>query len=380
MHVLIIPNSYPDDQDFLKGIFVEQQATALSKRVKVGVLNIELKKLTSFPAYIPPERIISVRKEIPVFKKTSLNYTPFLHWFYKFITPVYAVKLYEEYEQQYGKPDIIHAHFSLWSGFAALNLKKKFNVPYIVTEHSSYFAEKKYSRSELKIAEKVFNNAERVICVSSSLKNEIQKNVNVPDEKFSIIPNMIDTEHFKPLNAIKKRKQIISVGTLIKTKGFESLIKGFSKFSSSFPDYTLLIVGGGPEKNNLENLAESLGLKDKVIFAGPLNHQDLVVSYNQSDFFALTSHFETFGIVYAEALSCGLPVLATRCGGPEEIIDNQTGVLCEIDNIEEISEGMSLIAKRLVSDDSFPDYERIRNNFNNETIISMLVNEYKKFN
>ena len=103
-------------------------------------------------------------------------------------------------------------------------------------------------------------------------------------------------------------------------------------FAAGAPAHArLAVIGHGPERPALESLATSLGLGERVRFTGRLSRQEMALEYGQATGFALASHAETFGVVWAEALSAGLPVLATRCGGPEDFVSSDNGVLVEDD-------------------------------------------------
>ena len=125
----------------------------------------------------------------------------------------------------------------------------------------------------------------------------------------------------------------MQVARLDKNKNQEMLIKAFSYFDPSC-NMRLKIVGEVKEsiKNQLKELITSLGLSEKVELCGPLNREGVRSVMQQSHCLVVSSQLETFGVVAIEAMSCGIPVVSTRCGGPEGIINAETGVLCEENN------------------------------------------------
>ncbi|HET6244033.1 MAG: glycosyltransferase [Bacteroidetes bacterium] len=380
MHVLIIANAYPDQKSNLPGIFIEQQAIALKeKEIKIGVITVELKKLNKIvkqPFLAKSEETVYTREDIPVFKKSALNLTPFLHYFPKYYIPLNSLKLFEKYIEKYGKPQLIHAHFGLWSGYAAMKIHEKYKIPYIITEHTSYFVEKKYNGYELRAISKAYDKSSAIITVSSALKKEVIKNTH--NKEVRIIPNMIDTSFFKPDYSVIKEDMIFSLGNLIKTKGQDILIKAFALIAPAIPSYKLVIGGDGPEKENLIELATQLAIQEKIIFPGNLTRIEIRNYLHKSKCFALPSKFETFGIVYMEAIACGVPVVATKCGGPEDFINQNNGILCETDNIEEIAHAMKSILMNLNSYNLTEMHSFVNRNYSKENISQMLVNLYQE--
>ena len=132
-----------------------------------------------------------------------------------------------------------------------------------------------------------------------------------------------------------KKKIILSVGSLIKEKGFVELIKVFTKFKRD--DLTLIICGKGKELENLKNLCRELGLKEKVIFAGFINREQIWNYYLGSDIFTLFSKSESLGMVFWEAMYARLPVIGTTVGGVKETIgsDGERGFYWK-DDIEDL--------------------------------------------
>ncbi|MDQ3189995.1 MAG: glycosyltransferase [Bacteroidota bacterium] len=377
MHILIIANAYPDKRNPVPGIFVEQQAIGLKENgVKTGVINVELKKITSIFRPLLKKESYS-RKSIAVLKRTGYNFTPFLPYYHKLFTPLYYFDLFNQYIKENGKPDIIHAHFGLWAGNAAMLISKKFNIPYVVTEHTSYFAEKKYSNYELRILASVYELSSKLIVVSDFLKQEIKKALGIKKD-FTIIPNMIDVDKFKYMPNIKKKKQIISVGALIKTKGCKNLIKGFKNLLINHPDYLLIIIGDGPDKNDLIKLIKNLNLQEKVILKGTLSPEEIAIILNESVCYALASEFETFGISYIEALACGIPVVATKCGGPEGYVNETNGILCEINDENQITSALEKIILNIHHYNPSHLSLEIKKEFSKERVTSLLKEVYLK--
>jgi len=135
-------------------------------------------------------------------------------------------------------------------------------------------------------------------------------------------------------------------------KGFDTLLKAFRIAAGKYTDSRLLIMGDGPERSNLTALAERLGLKGRVEFYGAYVRKEFAEALGESDAFVLASRGETFGVVCIEALACGLPVVATRCGGPEDFVNEANGLLVPVDDAEAFAKAMLEIRENIGSYDS----------------------------
>lgn len=189
-----------------------------------------------------------------------------------------------------------------------------------------------------------------IITVSQAVKRQLV-NLGLKDKRVTVIYNGIDTEKFKPdpLPATHY-SPLVTIGTVCRLcpeKGVDYLIKAFKKVVGQNPNVELQIAGEGPEKNNLRALASQLGIAEKVKFLGFVKNTPKFL--NQIDIFALTpTRREAFGIAAAEASACGKPVVATNISGLTEVVENnQTGLVVESKNIEQIADALSkLIANK----------------------------------
>ena len=167
----------------------------------------------------------------------------------------------------------------------------------------------------------------------------------------------IDVEHFRPRDdltqlrsalALDGLKVVVSVGRLVKRKGQDRLIEAMPLIQRSIPNAHLLIVGEGRYGKYLKGLAGKLGVSDAVTFVGRVSYSELPKYFSLGEVFAMPgrSRFrglevEGLGIVYLEAGSCGLPVIAGKSGGaPDAIIEGRTGLVVDGKNVKEISEAI----------------------------------------
>jgi glycosyltransferase involved in cell wall biosynthesis len=143
-----------------------------------------------------------------------------------------------------------------------------------------------------------------------------------------VIPNGVDTDFFTPAASpsLDEGFRFASIGSFEPVKGFEFLLEAFSL---AFKDkqVSLVLAGGGKEREALGWLARELGIESQVAFHGALSHSQVRGLLHESHCLVSASLHETFGITLIEAGACGLPVIATRCGGPQEIVNQLNGIL-----------------------------------------------------
>ena len=237
------------------------------------------------------------------------------------------------------KINVIHAHWIVPQGFLAYLCKKLFKIPYVVTAHAGdiFPLKSSFFRFFLSLTIK---NSDYCTANSTFTKKELEKISGKKDIK--IIPMGVDFNLFsqrdKNRNLMRKygikREFILSVGRLAEKKGIKYLIMAMDNVVKKFPEAKLVIVGDGPERNNLEILAKKLNLGKNVIFVGRVENKYLPEFYSTADLFAGPSivtksgDTEGLGVVFLEALASGTCVVGNNIGGIPDIIENnKTGIL-----------------------------------------------------
>jgi glycosyltransferase involved in cell wall biosynthesis len=257
-----------------------------------------------------------------------------------------TVALFRKYQSRCGRPDVIHAHNSLWAGYAAFLIRERFGIPYVITEHSSAFRLHRIPAGADKLIRLAGDNAVRRISVSEALAAAYQPYVSKPIE---IIPNVVDTLFFTPpaVSRSETTFSYLAVGNLLEMKGFHLLLRAFAAKLCNLSDVVLRIGGAGPERSRLEHLTNDLGLKSQVEFLGGIDREKVRSAMRVANVLVLPSFQETFGVVLIEAMSTGIPVIATRCGGPEEIITADTGLLTSPGDVEELGKALVEVRERV---------------------------------
>lgn len=246
------------------------------------------------------------------------------------------------------RPDAIISFFSIPAGFLAYILYSFFKIPYIVSLRGSdvpYHTSSKLIKFLRPIIVKIWKNSLKVVVLSKGLLNTAFKTFPF-ENRFKIIYNGIDIPENNLIieNSHRKKIQIITVSRLHKNKGLDLLLECINIIRKN-NDFSLSIVGDGPEMKNLVHQCKELLLEDIVKFHGYKPYDDVVLLLKESDFFVLPSRAEAFGQVFTEALSCGIPVIGTNTGGIPEIINENVGILVEVDSETELISAIEIMIK-----------------------------------
>ncbi len=261
--------------------------------------------------------------------------------------------------------DLIHAHFTWPSGYAAVKLGKRFEVPTVITAHGYDVYDLPFrSDAWFEKIKFVLNSATHIITVSRSNFEIITSQLCIPGKNVSIIPNGFDSDLFNPSDKARARKKLalpqdkkilLNVGNLVPVKGHEHLIKAMVNVLKARKDVLLVIIGDGPLRDRLDDLVRKLGLDEYIKFVGSKPHHEIPLWMNGADVFVLPSLSEGNPTVMFEALGVGLPFVGTAVGGVPEIITSEDyGLLCPPADLECLAE------KILIALDKEWDRERIR--------------------
>ena len=159
--------------------------------------------------------------------------------------------------------------------------------------------------------------------------------------KISIIPNPVDEDVF--VKKTTKRGNVVSIiciSLFRSEKRIDLVVESFYELLQSGEKAKLTIVGDGPLKSLLIDQIQKLNLSDSIELKGYLSQQCMVKELHKNDFLVLGSEIETFGVVLIEAQACGLPVVATDCGGPSDIVSSDTGILVKPGSSQELTKGL----------------------------------------
>lgn len=344
--MLIVASWFPDAASPLNGIFVQEQAELLARSYDVAVLvprylgwrqrfgrnpGPRSRREMAGPAVVQREWEFA---PVPYFQRLSLG---------RYLRA--ARRGFAALLTDWGRPDLIHAHVVLPGGWAALSLARQHGVPALLTEHSSPFAMHLGSPAQRARVRATLAGLARTLAVSPGLAEQIT--AFAPEARVDILGNVIRTEFFAPATAPAPRDpaqpaRLFCLALLSPQKGLTFLLEAMQLLSQrGGPACELVIGGDGPERAALERRAAELGLSGRCRFVGLLDRAAARAWMQWCDLFVLPSLHETFGIVVGEAMACGKPVLATRCGGPEYLVTPASGTLVEPANAGALADAIA---------------------------------------
>lgn len=239
----------------------------------------------------------------------------------------------------YGKIDIIHAHVSYPAGFIASILSREFGIPYVLTEHMSPFPFSTMTRNGRPRAEidQAFNNASATIAVSTALAASIRSfGYAAP----VVIPNLVDETRFTPAAPAPGKFKFLTVCGISAQKGIGELLNAIALWNPSPDEVEFHVCGDGPLRADYEAMAHQLRIADRVVWYGQVNREAMPGIFRDSHAYVMPSLHESFGVVFGEAIACGKPIIATRCGGPEDIVNAANGLLVDVGDSIGLSEAM----------------------------------------
>ena len=380
MHVVVVPSWYSNKENFVLGSFFKEQALAL----KEAGVNITVCYNEIFPIYKYKKIKSLFNNAISVTNEDGLDTYRYETFNYLFHSSK-RFKLFSkgiEYLIQYvisnkGEIDIIHFHSCFWAGICGPYIKEKFSIPYIITEHTGIVSSNKIKYSYMSYIIDSYKKADKLISVSEALKKELLQNVN---RDIQVIHNFIDGEKFKIQNTKEKENKgfvFFSLAFLVEGKGFYILLKACEKLIKKGHKFSLEIGGDGYLREELEKYVKERNMEKYITFLGLIDREEVIYRMNKCNAFILCSLYETFGVVYIEALACGKPVIAIKNGGSQEIIKDKVGILLENDDINGIANAM----EKMIYDSKKYDSEIIRkyflDNFEKKIIIGKLKDVYK---
>jgi MMP alpha-(1->4)-mannosyltransferase len=247
----------------------------------------------------------------------------------------FGIRAYRFLKKRPHKYDIVHDNQSISYGIRSIN---RF-VPTIATIHhpitvdrdlavkaaSSFWAKIKQLRwySFIGMQKRVARSLSRIITVSKSSMNDISRDFNIPQQRFNIIPNGIDTDLFHPIPEIKREKNRIIVTSSAETplKGLRYLLEAVAEISTN-RKIKLVVVGTLKNNGKIERLLTKLGIKECVTFTGCIENDAFVQHYAKAFLAIVPSVYEGFGFPAGEAMACGLPVISTTGGALPEVVGN----------------------------------------------------------
>jgi glycosyltransferase involved in cell wall biosynthesis len=347
MNVLWLASWFPNRTNTTTGDFIERHAKAVGPFVKqlsviavikddamekngVAIEQYQTGDIAVYIAYYGSSRLQGVAGKI-------LSQQKYLQL---------QQQLFQQVVDTVGMPDIIHVQVAMKAGLFALRLKKKYGIPYIVTEHwSGYFRESKPNIYEMgrvfqRLNKRVLKNASLLLPVTQNLAQTITENfIKLP---YHVIPNVVDTNLFFYQPSAPEVFTFIHPSYMNYPKNPEGILEGCMLLKQKGCRFRLYMIGDRPV--HLLNLAKEYGLLDEyVFFENQIPYAEVAIRMQQASALLMFSRYESLPCIILEALCCGLPIVSSRVGGIAEVIDSSNGLLVDKNSVEQLANAMQEI-------------------------------------
>jgi len=270
--------------------------------------------------------------------------------------------------------DIVHANFWM-SGMTARELKRRFDIPFVITFHALGKVRRQYqgeadgfATERLEIEESLVAEADRVIAECPQDEIDLMTMYGADPQRLAMIPCGYDPDECAPLDQAEARERlglpqdrsiILQLGRLVPRKGIDNVVRSLACVRDAVPNAMLVVVGGDseepdpvatPEIGRLSSIAEAEGVADAVRFVGRRPRTELKDWYAAADVFVTTPWYEPFGITPVESMACGTPVIGAQVGGIQyTVADGDTGLLVPPND----PEALAAAATRILTDREF---------------------------
>ena len=342
MHILEIPSFFTP----YGGEFCLDQARAL-KAVghEVRILsNVQLGVTIGLKGYLclPYRRYEHQRDGITVCQSFQRGVPMVIRWNVRRWVRI-VCSMFEDYVNKYGVPDVLHAHCSKWAGYAAMQISRKYHIPYVITEHLSRLVfEKEFGPApsdawQIPLLKEAYEKANLVIPVSEELVENIACYFG-KNYRWQAVSNTIDTDFFhyqarKPLDGRPFR--FCCLANNWPMKGYDILIPAFRQLRELGKNVELHIAGRGTDSAEFRS-----SLSDGMVTHGLINKEAVRELLYQSDALVLASRSEVQPLSLLEAMSTGIPVIATECV-PQSLRIEGGSTIVPIDDVEALKKAMS---------------------------------------
>lgn len=332
--VLVLPSWYPTDDAPVGGIFIEEMTQALSRAYDPIVLapSMVLGARAWLRSLSRARSGSEVRGGVPVVRERGGLPTGRIPWLADACYDRLVARGFARVLRDHGRPGLIHAYVAWPAGRAALRLGRALGVPVVLTEVTGPFATLLDTERHRRQVRAVLEGCDAVVAVSPALARELRD--FQPGLDARVVGPLVRTEFFVPGESGERTgkgpARFLFIGRLEPAKGVPQLLEAVAFLAREAPRaFELALIGDGPLRAEYERTARESGIGDRCRFLGTVGRDDLRRHVQGCDALVSASLGETFGLVLGEAMACGKPVIATRCGGPEFVVTEETGVLVE---------------------------------------------------
>jgi len=358
MRVLVVTSNYPSEAAPASGLFIQHQVAAL-RRLGVAADVFHVLNGYRWPLSLLKRRKRQVESRVQDAGGHWLMRCParFLpgalvgpDWWFRLFHRRVNRRLAEVVAEL--KPEVLHFHFGRSLGYGRRAMRDHPGVARVLTSHGMCTRTSRQRPAYARLMRKAFARADRVILVSEKLRRDAIE-LGFDDSNLVVIGNGIETGIIRPKDAYwspgcGRTFRISAVGNLVPLKGHDDTIRAVAMLTERGHDVRLDIVGRGPEMAHLRELADGLGLGDRVTLHGALPNPEALDIVFRSDVLCVPSWSEGFGVVYIEAMAVSVPPIACRGQGIEPVLaESGAGFLVDPHSPEQIAATI----ERLITED-----------------------------
>ncbi len=345
-HVLVLP-SFLETKWSGSGTFFKEQAEIMS-RLADWKINILIPQARSY-WQVKRRNLPQVRGvEIENLDNIEIWRGYFIYYLWRKNRQAWRTfgeKLFLQYVEKHGMPDLLWVQAIPNAGYLGWHLHKKYGIPYFIHEHLTMYHKQILSPLFVHRIKNIINDSLYCAAVSESLRLAILKQIDVAENKISVVHNPIGFQFISPVISCDSKTPFtfISISYLNSRKCVDSIILALAILHSEGYEVELIIIGDGSERQKLETLTAELNLQNVVKFLGMQNREQVREHLQNANAFVAASKYETFGVALVESLACGLPAATTCTGIAEYIINDANGALADSTAPDDIVKAMRVI-------------------------------------
>lgn len=370
MKILFISSWFPNKLEPTNGNFVQRHAEAVALLHDVEILHT-IGNIHQKEEFIFDDKVINGIRTLIIYYKNSNN--PALNFFRR-------MKAYNMGFAKMQRPDLVHANVLHNNMLFAVYLKKKYKIPFVVTEHWTALQEQNHTKTSnnvKRIAKYIAKNAGYILPVSYNLKDSLKKLEIMTEMK--VISNVVDTKLFTiKAKAQESEIKFLHISSLIPRKRPKDIINAvYLLHQNGFQ--VSLEIGGDGETESLIDLVKNIKAENYIKVFDAISYAEVAEKMQNSDYFILFSENETQGCVILESYACGKPVISTKVGGAAEFIIDGLGIGVEKNNTDQLYNVLEKICKQ---EYSFKSESEIRqfsvDGYSRESIAKQFTEIYKE--
>jgi glycosyltransferase involved in cell wall biosynthesis len=380
-NILFLASWYPNAESSQAGNFIQQHAYAVSEYVNVAVIHVVAVKNQQKHRITKGWRN-GIYEVIVYYEKTASSFPIFSQYQKAKNQRAAYITAYNIALKEFGTFNLTHLNVVYPAGLFALYLKNKFNIPFILTEHWTAFQDSStnsFTLIEKYFIKKIARQAEFICPVSKNLKSHILK-FGIKNN-FKVIPNVVNTTIFKVGQNSKKTEKLklLHVSNLKDDhKNITGILNVVKRLSEQRNDFLLTIAGNGNIEKYKQDATNLNISKEVLCFDGEKSPKEIAQLMNESDVFLLFSNYETFSVVIAESWVCGLPVIASKCGGLTEDITSNNGIQVRVKDEDSLLQAIVYMINNVSCYDKLKIANEARDTYSQKTIGKQYYNIYQK--